>query len=235
MSDAKTVLVTKAKELAALATSRGVRLPAGADGLGRAANALNTTKNGAEFDLVRAVPSCVGDLGTVRAYPALPLSQDAALKALAKQFGGGDAQLQEQAAGPAAPDLEAQVNPKKRKADEKKEAAKAAKKAELEALPNRNPELVAIFEELADLVLKYGGDKSHFGAAAYRKVALRLREVDAVIKSGKEAGKLENVGKKSADIVEAYLQNKTVPILEEFRAIDRGELAPHPRGEKNEG
>jgi hypothetical protein len=53
MSDAKTILVGKAKELAALATSRGVRLPAGADGLGRAANALNTTKNGTEFDLVR--------------------------------------------------------------------------------------------------------------------------------------------------------------------------------------
>jgi hypothetical protein len=164
-----------------------------------------------------------------------PAPQDAALKALAKQFGGGDAQLQEQAAGPAAPDLEAVVNPKKRKADEKKEAAKAAKRAELEALPNRNPELVALFEELADLVAKYGGDKAHFGAAAYRKVALRLREVDAVVKSGKEAAKLDNVGKKSADIVEAYLQTKTVPILEEFRAIDRGELAPHPRGEKNEG
>ena len=150
--------------------------------------------------------------------------QDAALKALAKQFGGGDAQLQEQAAGPAASDLEAQVNPKKRKADEKKEAAKAAKKAELEALPNKNPQLVAIFEELADLVLKYGGEKSHFGAAAYRKVALRLREVDAVITSGKEAGKLDGVGKKSADVVESYLKTQKVPLLEEFRAIDRGEL-----------
>lgn len=54
MADAKKLLVEKAKELVALATSRSVRLPAGADGLGKAANALNTTKNGAEFDLVRA-------------------------------------------------------------------------------------------------------------------------------------------------------------------------------------
>ena len=57
--DAKKLLVDKAKELAALATARGVRLPAGTDGLGRAANALNTTKNGAEFDLVRLETRCV--------------------------------------------------------------------------------------------------------------------------------------------------------------------------------
>jgi hypothetical protein len=54
MADAKKLLVEKARELVALATSRSVRLPSGADGLGKAANALNTTKNGAEFDLVRA-------------------------------------------------------------------------------------------------------------------------------------------------------------------------------------
>ena len=55
MSDARKLLGEKSKELAALCAQRGVRLPAGVEGLTKAANALSTTKAGDDFDLDAAL------------------------------------------------------------------------------------------------------------------------------------------------------------------------------------
>ena len=54
MADAKAQLKEAATKLAELCRTRGVRLPAGMDGLGKAANALNTTKTAdGKFDMAR--------------------------------------------------------------------------------------------------------------------------------------------------------------------------------------
>ncbi len=118
-----------------------------------------------------------------RASPGHDATQDAALKALAKEF-GGDAALTAAIAPPEArrlrvgcaagaqpaclprlyltrqlfavpraaqePDLAGLVNPaKKRKADQAREEAAKKRAADLAALPNLNPDLVAVFEELS--------------------------------------------------------------------------------------
>ena len=163
------------------------------------------------------------------------MSQDAALKSLVKLY-GGDAELRAAAADPVGPDLEAEINPnKKRKLSAKKEAELAAKKAAIEALPNKNPLLTAMFEELDRLVMKHGGENAHFAAATYRKVALLLREVEEPVTSGKHALKmvkakeLKGLGPKSMEMIDEFLTGgeDAVVKLQEFRAIDRGELPPH--------
>jgi hypothetical protein len=117
-------------------------------------------------------------------------------------------------ASPEEPDLEAVINPKKRA---KTDAAKArsavpqcqcvrsrfsrlrpqkAKEDAFAALPNLNPALCAVFEELAEA---HFSAKETMKAVAYKKVAKALRETEQVITAGKQAQKLPGIGKSSAE------------------------------------
>ena len=119
-------------------------------------------------------------------------------------------------AAEAAEQAEAAREKRKAEDDGSIDAAKAAK---VESGSGPNEAIAALFKELSDFEFKKGTDK--FQAIAYKMAAARLRGHQEKILSGKEASKLQDIGKISAQKIDEFLSDGKIEKLEKYR---RGEF-----------
>ena len=78
-----------------------------------------------------------------------------------------------------------------------------------------NRPLMEAFAELSTFEFK--ASQSMKGIA-YKKVATAIGNCSEVIVDGREAKKLDGIGKSSADKIDEFLQTGTIPKLEEYRS-----------------
>ncbi|KAF4320717.1 hypothetical protein JM18_004819 [Phytophthora kernoviae] len=189
-----------AKELVALCTKEGVKVPT--DPLNAAVEAgtmLNATRENGEFQL------------------------DAALKEMIKKFG-----VKESASPKKTVKTEKKTTRgKKRKSDDEsvkvkdeeddEDGEKKAKKPKkkVEASCEANQPLADAFAELSGFEFKRG---EKFKGGTWSKVAKAIRDCEEEISTGKQALKLKGVGKSSAAKIDEFMETGTLEKLEEYRA-----------------
>ncbi|RLN46567.1 hypothetical protein BBO99_00005347 [Phytophthora kernoviae] len=189
-----------AKELVALCTKEGVKVPT--DPLNAAVEAgtmLNATRENGEFQL------------------------DAALKEMIKKFG-----VKESASPKKTVKTEKKTTRgKKRKSDDEsvkvkdeeddEDGEKKAKKPKkkVEASCEANQPLADAFAELSGFEFKRG---EKFKGGTWSKVAKAIRDCEEEISTGKQALKLKGVGKSSAAKIDEFMETGTLQKLEEYRA-----------------
>ncbi|ETI51505.1 hypothetical protein L917_04830 [Phytophthora nicotianae] len=189
-----------AKELLALCTKEGVKIPT--DPVNAAVEAgtmLNATRENGEFQL------------------------DAALKEMIKKFGVKESASPKKK-GKTDVKTEKKTGRKRKSAEVKdedgddadedeKKTKKPRKKAE--ATCEDNQTLADAFAELSGFEFKRG---EKFKGGTWSKVAKAIRDCETKLTCGKDALKLKGVGKSSAAKIDEFLETGTLEKLEEYRA-----------------
>ncbi|ETL44815.1 hypothetical protein F441_05120 [Phytophthora nicotianae CJ01A1] len=189
-----------AKELLALCTKEGVKIPT--DPVNAAVEAgtmLNATRENGEFQL------------------------DAALKEMIKKFGVKESASPKKK-GKTDVKTEKKTGRKRKSAEVKdedgddadedeKKTKKPRKKAE--ATCEDNQALADAFAELSGFEFKRG---EKFKGGTWSKVAKAIRDCETKLTCGKDALKLKGVGKSSAAKIDEFLETGTLEKLEEYRA-----------------